>query len=487
MNRSLSRISVVLVLAAVLASCLSIELGLLNDEELIAKGVSIFNEGKTSTARPYWAAIRDAEVKDKYVGYYDDYLDFEEAIEAAEALPLANNRDGTKLTQSYNALVKKAKALPAELKLPESAKKRMATLARNLIRNKIDSNQISSIPELTKTSSALLGESFVYADLQKEVDAINLMLSQERAVDAQMTRTRENEDFNAQIAGYEATTAAYRRFENTLIEQNKKEPYVATSPMTLAPARIRRKTQDSRLEMERMLRERTYSFKERIGEEFARVPEGSKLGNMSPAEILAFNETIRENINKANREMIEFGARYPGVIDKDMLKDVEAQRVALDARINQVAAEVRYAKDLASRGKPVAPLLIGLFNPLPGGKPGEQKSRPAAFRGNLSGNTEYWWGMSAIDRGTFNDMVITVRDGRAVRVYAQNTLSGSLIGPSQLKDLVNRSYKVGNSWPIINAGAQLPDGRYFFELGKTGSPSYSGDVVIYNSFINRVR
>jgi hypothetical protein len=56
-----------------------------------------------------------------------------------------------------------------------------------------------------------------------------------------------------------------------------------------------------------------------------------------------------------------------------------------------------------------------------------------------------------------------------------------------MKDLVSRGSKVGTSWPVLNAGSQLATDTYFFEIqpGKTGG--YEGEVVVYSSFMTRVR
>jgi hypothetical protein len=57
----------------------------------------------------------------------------------------------------------------------------------------------------------------------------------------------------------------------------------------------------------------------------------------------------------------------------------------------------------------------------------------------------------------------------------------------KMKDLVSRASRVGDSWPVLNAGSRLATDKYFFEIqpGKTGG--YEGEVVVYSSFIARVR
>jgi hypothetical protein len=195
------------------------------------------------------------------------------------------------------------------------------------------------------------------------------------------------------------------------------------------------------------------------------------------------------------KELTVFAAKYPKVIDRDMLKDIDDQKKALEDRIVIITAEVEKARhdaavaaELASRGKVIMPVMIGLFNPVPGLKGNDAKSRPGKFKGSTSGDASaWWWGMVDIPKGTMNDLVISVKDNRTVRVFPQNTKSGTLIDSLKLKDLVNRSYKVGNSWPVLNAGAQLPSGKYFFELQKGSAKDYSGDVTVYSSFIMRMR
>ena len=133
------------------------------------------------------------------------------------------------------------------------------------------------------------------------------------------------------------------------------------------------------------------------------------------------------------------------------------------------------------------PVMIGLFNPEPGSAEEAKKSRPGVFRAAGVEGDEYWWGMVAIPRGTMNDLVITVSDSREVRVFGENTKSGRLIKRQNMKDLVNRGYRVGSSWPVLNAGAQLPTDKYFFEIQQGKTPAYEGEVVVYDSFVVRMR
>ena len=131
--------------------------------------------------------------------------------------------------------------------------------------------------------------------------------------------------------------------------------------------------------------------------------------------------------------------------------------------------------------------MIGLFNPAPGSTKASQKSRPAKFSAAKQSDSEYWWGMVSIKKGEMNDLVITMKDNRNIRVFNQNTHSGKDIEKKGLKDLVSKANKVGNSWPVLNAAKALGSDKYFFEVQKGKTDSYSGEVVVYSSFNTRSR
>jgi hypothetical protein len=252
-------------------------------------------------------------------------------------------------------------------------------------------------------------------------------------------------------------------------------------------SRLRKKRQDLAVEREKLLREQAYLYRERIGEEFARVPEKDKVGAMTLEELLSHQESVKASVEAAYDEMTRFAERYPQAADAEMMAEIEEQKKDLDAKIAQVNAEIRTAKEIASRGKVVMPIMIGLFNPQPGTTAEAKKSRPAIFQAKGARDNEYWWGMVSIPKLTMNDLVVTVNDSRTVRVFADNTKSGTLIEKNKMKDLVNRGYKVGNSWPVLNAGQQLATDKYFFEIQKGKTPNYEGEVVVYSSFIMRMR
>lgn len=467
-----------------LASCMSVRLSSMKDDELVKAGVKAWNTQKYEDARPYWEAIRDPALKAKYLGYFDAETEVENLEQKAIASKGGAAADEQK---AYNSFVEKYSAFPKELSLPSDIKGNLKPVAVEIAQSKVKAVKFEEARSFIKDATALWGDDPAYDKLQKEMDAYGRIQAEERSASRSYDNAKSVQEFNAQIDAYESAIAAYQKVENDSAAEMKKLGSGSDSCLAVQASSLRKKRGAVRIERDRLVRERGDSFKDRIGEEFARVPDGNKLGNMSAEDILNYNKQIRANIEDQYKDIMAFSQRYPSIIDKDMIKDIDAQKASLDQRISQIDAEVRHAKDIASRGKALMPLMIGLFNPAPASKAEGQKSRPAELKGNMSGDADYWWGMVSIDRGQMNDLVITMKDGKEVQVYAENTLSGSQIKKKGLKNLVNRGSRIGNSWPVLNAGAVLPSGLYFIRVMSNGKPSYSGEVVVYKSFVSRVR
>lgn len=480
----LSGLALILVALTILASCVSNPLGDMTDEELISKGIEAWNTKNSDEARPYFSNIKNPASKEEYLAAYDKLAELEASVDAAELVPAGQE---AKQSEAYANVVKQYQSFPKSLRLPGDLKERMLPITIDIVKVRVKALKHDSARDFIKRAKEFLGETDVYNPYIAEMDAYALIQKSEKGADQVLEGARAQEDFYDKIAQYEKAFSAYAGVEDQAGAEIKRLNLASDSTVSSLNTKIRKKKGDSKVEKERMLRERQYSFRERIGEEFARTPESSKIGNMSPADILKFNEEIRANINELQKELLVFGERYPTIIDKDMLKDVEEQRKSLDARITIIIAEIKTAKDIASRGKAALPLMIGLFNPQPGTKAEDKKSRPAILKGTMKEEADYWWGMVSIDPGTLNDLVVTMKDSREVQIFQENTLSGSLIKMKGLKNVINKSNKVGNSWPVLNAGAQLPKGHYYIQLGKGSKPEYNGDVVVYSSFIARMR
>jgi len=402
----------------------------------------------------------------------------------AQSAPAA---DEARILASYEKAQKALAGLPADLSLPAETRAGGIAVAEGRMRALIAADKLSKARELGKAAVRTFGASEAIESMNAEMDVVAASRKREADADSVLAKARETEDFDGRIAGLEAAAGAFAKAE-TLLAGDASKAKVAKSPSVAREAsRLRKKRQDLGVERERLLREQAYLYKERIGEEFARVPDKDQVGNLTLEQLLAHQESVKANVAAAYEEMTRFAARYPQAVDAEMTAEIEEQKKELDAKIAQVNAEIRTAKEIESRGKVVMPIMIGLFNPQPGTAAEAKKSRPAVFQAKGVKDHEYWWGMVSIPRGTMNDLVVTVNDSRTVRVFADNTKSGSLIEKKKMKDLVNRGYKVGNSWPVLNAGEQLATDKYFFEIQKGKTSSYEGEVVVYSSFIVRMR
>jgi len=468
-----------------LASCATLEKQgpkLTPDEKAIASGVAAWNDKAPSAAGPFWNTIKDESTRKTYTGYIAQFDAGAKSLgDAAAAAP----GDEVRILASYEKARKAFAGLPQTLDIPDDVLASGTALAEGRMRALIAADKLTAARDLGRGAVQTFGGTDAIAAMDAEIGVVFRSRDREAAADAALAKVRSESTFDARIAGYETVSTTFSRAETLLADDARKSGATGTPAVAREAARLRTKRQGVAIEREKLLRDQAYALKERIGEEFARVPENT--GDMTLEEVLAHQESVKANVEKAYEEMTRFAERYPKTVDAEMLEEVEEQKKVLDAKIAQVNAEIRTAKEIASRGKVVMPVIIGLFNPQPGSTAEAQKSRPAVFRSTGARRSEYWWGMVSIPKGTMNDLVVTVNDNRVVRVFAENTKSGTLIERRNLKDLVNRASRIGNSWPVLNAGSQLTTDKYFFEIqpGKTGS--YEGDVVVYSSFITRVR
>jgi len=459
------------------------------DEEAIAGGTAAWNQKGPAAAKPYWDEIEDQTVLATYTGYLQSFDSGSEYLAEARSAG-----DEARALASYEKAQGLLAGLPEDLEIPAETRSSGLAIAEGRMRSLITANELSKARELGGTAVRTFGASQAIDAMNAEIDVVSASRKRETGADAERNQAREVVDFDAKIAALETATRAYARAGTQLADDAAKARVSESPGVAGAAARLRRKRQDLAVEREKLLREQAYAYKDRIGEEFARVPDKDKVGNMTLEELLEHQESVKAGVEAAYQELTQFAARYPEVADAEFTAQVEEQKKDLDAKIEQVNAEIRTAqenarraKELASRGKVVMPIMIGLFNPEPGSSAEAKKSRPAVFRATGVEGDEYWWGMIAIPRGTMNDLVITVSDSRQVRVFGENTESGRLIERRKMEDLVNRGYRMGNSWPVLNAGAQLPTDKYFFQIQQGKTPTYEGEVVVYESFIVRMR
>ena len=490
MNRKIlaaAAAAVAAVAAILLASCATLDNSARKatpDEKAIARGTAAWNQKGPTAAKPYWIELKDKTARATYTGYVDAFDSGSKHLAEAES---AKAGDDARILASYQRAQKAFAGLPEDLELPDETRASGNAVAEGRIRSFITADRLSNARELARAAVRTFGGSEAIELMNAEIDVISASRKREADADAVLGKAREAEDFDGKIAGIDAASGAYARAETLLADDASKAKVSKSPSVAREAAKLRKKRQDLVVEREKLLRGQAYLYKDRIGEEFARVPDKDKVGSMTLEELLKHQEGVKANVEAAYDEMTRFAARYPQAVDAEMMAEIEEQKKDLDAKIAQVNAEIRTAKEIASRGKVVMPIMIGLFNPQPGTAAEAKKSRPAIFQAKGVKDTEYWWGMVSIPGGTLNDLVVTVNDSRAVRVFTDNTKSGTLIEKNKMKDLVNRGYKVGNSWPVLNAGEQLTTDKYFFEIQKGKTPNYEGEVVVYSSFIVRMR
>jgi len=479
----LTRISALFLTLLFMVSCATLDTTRTGKQTILDKGITAWNKQNPEAALHYWSSLKNKKQREVYISYIDQY---KKATKDLDDIVSSPPRKESQYLSAFNRLHKTYVSLPAALKIPKPTAKKMSAMAAGRTRALLDKNKITMAQRIITQAAERYGQSKQTAPLLTEVEIVTEYKNKENQINSNLQQIRSTENFYDKIDGYERAVISIQKTRAELKEKAADEDLQETKAISYADGRLKKKIQRVRLESRRTLRERQYSFKDRIGEEFARVPEGGKLGSMTLKETLAFQNEIKSNIEGAYKEMEAFNRRYPSVIDRKMLKQVEIQKKTLNKKIAQVEKEIRTARDIASRGRPVFPVMIGLFNPEKGGKKGHKKSRPAHLRGKITKNSHYWWGMVSIPKNKLNDLVITMKDNRPIRVFGENTKSGRRI--KNLNDLVNRSYKAGNSWPVLNAGNQLPSGKYYVVVPtKEKKSRYEGEAVIYSSYVARIR
>ncbi len=454
------------------------------DDKAIANGITAWNEKSPEAAKAFWVEIKDPVSNKKYLGFLDSYNNGVKFISDASTLKTS---DEAKLSVACEKSIQMLSSLDAALTLPAETKKSGMTLAEGRVRFLFASGKITAARDLSTRAVKVFGESETLAAMNKESDVILASRSRQADAETAAKKIENSASFDEKILDYDSAVTAYSKAESALAADAAKVGVSKNANVVAEALQLKKQRQALNVEREKILREQAYLYKDRIGEEFARTPDKGTSGNITMEELLKHEESVKANIESIYQEMVVFAARYPDTIGNDILTDISDQKKDLDAKIAQVTVEIRTAKEIASRGKVATPVMIGLFNPAPGTAAEGKKSRPAEFSATNAKKAEYWWGMVSIPAKEMNDLVITLKDNRAVRVFPENTKNGSLIKSNKLVDLVNRGYKVGNSWPVLNAGSQLTSDKYFFEIQPGKTNDYEGEVVVYSSFIVRMR
>lgn len=471
--------------AALLVSCVSS--GGTDKDPSVDKGINAWNSKGPEAAEAYWAEIKDAEKQKKYMNYLKLFRDGNNALESTDTIKESNE---AKLRSACTTALTKFEALDPALKLPADVSEKGGTLTAARVDKLIGAGNIAEANRMYNRANKVYENNAALKALADQMNAANKINSQIASISKQAQDADNIASFDEKIAAYESLLSKCTAVENEANNFVKSTGAGKNSGLAAYARSVKKVRQDIAVQHEAAFREKVYEFKDRIGEEFARQPDGpgsGKNGSYTLEEIKAHYVSVSNNMDKIYNELLAFAKKHGKNVSQQDIDDVNAQKNDLNAKIAQVNREIANKREIESRGKTVMPLMIGLFNPAPGSTKESQKSRPAKFSAKGQKNSEYWWGMVSIPRGQMNDLVITLKDNRTVRVFNENTKSGSRIGKNGVDDLVSRSSRVGNSWPVLNAGNQLKGSNYFFEIQKGKTDSYSGEVVVYSSFITRMR
>ena len=415
-------------------SCLTPKAVLKTEDEIVSAGASLFAKGDIAEAETAWAEIPDAERRSLYISFAEAYSRFDASVAAAEKA-LSNAEP--------LAAVVAAKGLGTFPAAP-------AGLAA------VD-------PRDSRGRLARVGD-------EAGNDLIALAAGAERAADAQLASARSGkakegaETAGKAAAGFAAAGELFSGASAWIPEAAEGELRVGTKAKSAEELR------------KALLKSTLLSFPDRMGEVFSRST--SSAGKLGDKELLSFNAETAAMISGGLSDFERIVSEYPDLLDSAAIDRLRDSARGLSARFARIEAVVKAVKD---RGKPVMPIIIGIFNPEPDDP---QRSRPASFSGSAAGGSEWWWGIADIPKGLAQDLVVTMSDQRPVRIYSAGVGPG---GKKPASDLVNPLFKVGNSWPVLNAGARLENGVFHIEVGPGRADGYSGEAVVYKSFMMRTR
>jgi hypothetical protein len=412
----------------------------LAEADIIMAGAQLFAEGKVPEAKKNWAGILDAQKRSLYVSFAEAYSSFNSSVVKAEK----TLKEGG--PEAAIAAIAKLKAASADGQ-PPAAPPGIANA------DPLDSR--SRLERIGNEAGKALAASAA---------------ERERAADAELESARSGK---AKEGADSAGKAAEGFAEAGRLFRDASEWMPSAASEAL---RVEAKAQSADELRKALVKNSLLSFSERMGEVFARSPSpASKLGDK---DILAFNAETAAMISNGLSEFDGMISEYPDLLDPATVDRLRESARGLSARFARIESVIKTVKD---RGKPVMPIIIGIFNPEPDDP---QRSRPASFSGGSVAGSEWWWGIADIPKGLAQDLVITMSDSRPVRIYAAGLGSG---GKRPASDLVNPLFKVGNSWPVLNAGARLDSGVFHIEVGPGRSDAYSGEAVVYKSFMMRTR
>lgn len=454
-----------------------------SDDIPIKRGIDSWNFRGPSSATAFWSEIKNPDKKAKYLAFVDYYLAGEEII-----LKVENLNNDAELLEACNASIRQfLNITDRNLELPEDVKSIGVSLSKECISKLLEKRDVQAAKVLYSNAEKAYNEAF--SNSKNEIKVVKLIIDKINELEPAAKSTYELKSIDEKITKFDILYNSFVTTDSMISNEISSYDLQKCNSVVLVQKNYKKIGQDIVVQREKNLRAKAYSYKENITASFSKeAPAGSgKKGVLKYEELLGHYSAVQSEMNSEYKGLISLKSKYSKEISQDIIDEIEEQKRILDSKIYEVNRELANEKEIASRGTAMTPLMIGLFNPDTSSTADNKKSRPAKFSSENGKKNEYWWGMASIPAGQMNDLVITLKDNRTVRVFNQNTRGGKDIKKKGLTDLVSKSSKVGNSWPVLNAGAQLHGTNYYFEVQKDSSENYSGDVTIYSSFITKRR
>lgn len=458
---------------------------------LIQQGIDAWNEKDPTFAIDYWNKIKDIALQRAYLNYVYSY---QECVERIENFEISDANKDSQSVEFCKEIISIFSNIDPALKLPIYIKEKSCDLVHECIDDLLLKTKINEAKDLYSSAVRIFGE---YGKLKLSKQAIDLIsFIQIKTSEIQQSYTKANDTVNSdlKINEYDKTYTLYKSAETDIDSKINSSAIEELSCVIHARKNLKSIGQNAKVARERTIREKAYTYREKISNAFSRKPtSGSgKKGNITNEDILSLYKNIQREIENLYGDLVTFRNTYPDAVSTDIMDEINAQKNILNSEISKINKEVQNEKEISSRGKSVFPVMIGLFNSDSEQSEGNKKSKPATFSSSEGTKDEYWWGMIDIPAGVMNDLVITLKDNRTVRVFNANTKNGKNIAKKdsdtkKLHDLVNQNSRIGNSWPVLNAGKQLNGSTYYFEIQKGKTEQYSGEAVVYSSFITRMR
>lgn len=473
-------VAALVALGSTFTSCASSDVD--TGDPAITKGIEAWNRKGASTARDYWEKIADEKTKQKYLNYITLYDKGVAALDSTDSIKASQE---AKLLSAVNTAINNFSKLDPNLDLTQEVCDKGAAVTAPRIDKLLEQEKVAEAKKLLKSAKSVYGSYPELDAVGKEVDAVNNIATKKAALKESVEKAKEIEDVDDKINAFQSLADSLPSKQKEVSDIASKSGVGSTNAVKVAVKGYNNVCQDVIGERKLAIREKAYEYKEQIGDVFSRetpTTGSGKGGSVTNQDILNHYTSVKKDMNTVYTQLLDFQKKYPEEIDANVIKDINNQKATLESKIAVVEKEIAKEKEIASRGKYIG--MIGLFNASSGDA---KKSKPAKFSGNTAKTEDYLWGIADIPAGEMNDLVITLKDNRTIHVYNQNTKSGKQIEKLKLQDLISRQNKVGNSWPVMNAREALNGSIFYIQVEQGKSAEYSGEAVIYSSFITRSR